>query len=337
MSKIVQLKKEGINEYPITIPEAVIDSNGVTVKDKLKTLEDKIENIKPGSDPYDDTEIKKQLNNKIEKGSLATINGQNIEQGGNIKIEGGSSVTPDWQAREGEEGYIENKPFGKEVLDEGFFDEEGQCSTYFDVPLNKVACFIDDIEYTDLTLGDFTNGEWPVEFIFDKNEGYQLVYTGSGAEEERFGYEIVCLKLLDELFIPDTIARKSDLDNSGGGKSKFQLYRENGGSFFSNENVYNIFDALRNESSNYYTDLIIDEVLETDRYYSFSELGINYRDLLGIIYNERGVEIHLGQDDYSSLYTPGEGNDMDMYFENEAFHMIINIVEQTLILDTHLT
>lgn len=61
MSKIVQLKKENINEYPITMPEAVIDSNGVTVKDKLKTLEDKIENIKHGSDPYDDTELRNEI------------------------------------------------------------------------------------------------------------------------------------------------------------------------------------------------------------------------------------------------------------------------------------
>ena len=74
MSKIVQLKKEGINEYPITIPEAVIDSNGITVKDKIKNLEDTIKNIQPSGGSYDDTKLKEDIailqHNKADKSEL---------------------------------------------------------------------------------------------------------------------------------------------------------------------------------------------------------------------------------------------------------------------------
>lgn len=65
---------------------------------------------------YVDGKLTELSEKKVEKGSLATINGQNIENGGNIVIEGGSAITPDWAAEQHEEGYIKNKRFGIQSL-----------------------------------------------------------------------------------------------------------------------------------------------------------------------------------------------------------------------------
>ncbi len=154
------------------------------------TTKVKGEAIKEGSIPYN---------------ALATEVKNKIENAG-----GGSSATPDWEASEGEAGYIENKPFGIDILDEGYFNEKGQKSVYFDVPLYEVSIFIDNITYTDLTLGNFTNGSWPVELEYDKKDGYRLVYTGSGGKEERFAYEIALLKQISEVYIPSEIVRTED-------------------------------------------------------------------------------------------------------------------------------
>ena len=59
MAEIVQLQKNGVNQYPITTPDAVIDKNG-------KSLEDRFEEISQGSGSYDDTEIRDELS-RLEK------------------------------------------------------------------------------------------------------------------------------------------------------------------------------------------------------------------------------------------------------------------------------
>lgn len=312
-----------------------------------------------GIDRYT-AKFKEWIRNKfIAKGGLKTINNQSIEGKGNIVIEnwsGGSSVTPDWNAKEGEAGYIKNRTH---------YTQETSISTSTITYIEDFPKYYDDeteryyskqdvnILYTEdgndylltipaYTLLGYENNTNGVDieinfggevFQFESYSDTGDIYIKVKQPNAGDNFRVVLYNQLDEKFIPDTIARKSDLENIGGGKSKFQLYKENGGTFFTDENVYNIFDALRNESLEYYTDLIIDEILTTDRYYSFSELGINYRNLLGVIYSGKKVDIYLGQDDYAYLNTPGECKDTSMYFENEVFCMYINIIEQTLILN----
>jgi hypothetical protein len=43
MAEIVKIKKDGVTQYPITKPEAVIDEDGKTIKDRISDLESKLE------------------------------------------------------------------------------------------------------------------------------------------------------------------------------------------------------------------------------------------------------------------------------------------------------
>ena len=335
MSKIVQLKKEGINEYPITMPEAVIDSDGITVKDKIKALEDKIENIKPGSDPYDDTEIKNQLNNKIEKGSLATINGQTIENGGNIVIEsgqGGSSVIPDWNANEGEEGYIKNRTHyagAKVVYDEvnleepdynaglliPYYDGIENDKFYIEYNICEWGYGADDLEiinqFSGITEFDvnsnlnllevFDDQGWDTQcFIEDRDGGFYISVNsaGDGFTGTIKVYKIGGVKQLGEEYIPSTIARQSDLaelservgalEGGGGGsssKSQFQIYKENGGSFYETEEQYNLYTALLNNPNNWFTRSINGPL--TSGNYTWEDYGITNNTILSLIYYSR--------------------------------------------------
>lgn len=164
---------------------------------------------------------------------------------------GGAS---DWEAKSDDEGYIYNKPFEKTIIDENVFRREGQASVYFE-ELVDIFITLNDERYSDLDTGDFTNGVWPVELEWSKSYGYRLIYTGSG--EERFEYCIYRLTQLDEEFIPDTIARKSDLENLGGNASGSTT-----SSYF--KNIRENFDPIY---------LNIDDVDNTEGT-SFDELGI---------------------------------------------------------------
>ena len=47
MAEIVKITKDGVVQYPITKPEAVIDEDGMTIKEKLTELSEKIDNFNP--------------------------------------------------------------------------------------------------------------------------------------------------------------------------------------------------------------------------------------------------------------------------------------------------
>lgn len=274
-----------------------------------------------------------------------------------IQQSGGSSATPDWNAKEGDAGYIKNKPFNLETKEIDFELDGGRATAYVSDIFDYEGLYILD------KLIQF-NGNY--NFTIDCYEGFEAYYgitiecngndiyiTPNHTDEydpieNMVDYcneviKIFKIKVIDSFFIPNTVlkttpqklsdeAKNQALANLGI-KDKFQLYQENGGRFFTNENVYNIFDALRNESAHYYMDLSINNVLDIGMSYSFSDLGISYSDLLGIIYYSKNVIISFGKD-FITLTCPGEGNDRSLSFESDAgYNMTINIVEQTLILN----
>lgn len=83
--KIVQLKDQEENIYPITTPLAVIDENGKTIKEQLN-------------------ELSAEVDKKVDADKVATINGQSLVGGGNITIEGGKGEKGD-KGDQGNSGY----------------------------------------------------------------------------------------------------------------------------------------------------------------------------------------------------------------------------------------
>lgn len=272
----------------------------------------------------------------------------------------------DWNAQKGEVGYIKNKPYEifkstiKKVDDNTLRvhiaeDEYGGNDSVlghylkWDGSLYKLQYDETNLEIGSgrfklyVTYGDgyyyLTHNQYDADYVLSNFINYpdtnSIFYVTKGIDATCLTNDVVKTT-------PQTLSdadKKQVLTNLGlndlpnGFTSKFQLYKENGGTFFSNENLYNIFDALRNESANYYMDLSIDSVLDIGISYSFSDLGISYHNLLGIIYYSKNVIISFGKD-FITLTCPGEGNDRSLSFESDAgYNMTINIVEQTLILN----
>lgn len=144
---------------------------------KLTELSERIDDLPQGDGPsYDDTELRNELNKKVNKTDMATINGKSLTEGGNIVIEGGTSVTPDWNASEGEAGYIDN----------------------------RTHC----IDYKNLT--DITVDDEKYELSMVEEDGVYVFYARLKQQLQRYGdnYNIVYKKPLHE-YGPDI--NESDL------------------------------------------------------------------------------------------------------------------------------
>ena len=117
-------------------------------------------------------------------------------------------------------------------------------------------------------------------------------------------------------------------------KSKFQLYKENGGRFFTDENIYNIFDALKNECSEYYWDLEILVPLESGNTYTFDDLDLTYWNFIGVIYGNRSAAVMINDGDGITLFNPGEPTDEYLYFESDIAQLNVNLVTKTVEFNT---
>ena len=186
MSKIVQLKKEGINEYPITMPEAVIGSDGITVKDKIKTLERKINNLTPG--------------------------------------EGGSYETPDWNASESEAGYIKNRTHMASFT-RIEYDQENNKGKYEVAGFeDKLLLLWRDKYFTvykNITLSiDVYDGE--DTFIINYNGTTLFITDSNGNLKYEYKYMSVSETNvpLAEAFIPDTVIKTTPQELSNKDKNQ---------------------------------------------------------------------------------------------------------------------
>lgn len=171
------------------------------------------------------------------KTQFKTINGESVVGTGNIVIEGGA----DWNAQEGDAGYIENKPcyvnldngrritldnanitlssdnnwYEKIIIPIGeyhqislyFYDINGNLTHYvltegqsvFDSHFGcKFTAVLNESDSCDLLLTDFGDPKEYVDTIFVETK---LVYE----------YNNVIVQKLDSVYLPDTIARKSDI------------------------------------------------------------------------------------------------------------------------------
>lgn len=52
MADIIQIKQDGVDKYPITKPECVIDENGKTIKEIVDEMSEKIENLPSGESAW---------------------------------------------------------------------------------------------------------------------------------------------------------------------------------------------------------------------------------------------------------------------------------------------
>lgn len=185
--------------------------------------------------------IQEQL---ISEKNIKTINGQSILGEGNLKIEGLSSAIPDWNENNPSAvSYIKNRThylvehkITEEFTLVGFlynkckYDED--TDGYYTTADIKIRYNEDDYEGTiiiqkgtllgydsfndEVTITGEDQGE---EFAFISYvENYNIYFKVS---QPNYGTNFRLLEYvtLDEAYIPDTIARKSDLENIGGGGS----------------------------------------------------------------------------------------------------------------------
>ena len=124
--------------------------------------------------------------------------------------------TPDWNAQEGEAGYIENKPFGVVFKAVNWFYDYG--ASYCITPMisNKVKYEgviyeipDNDEEWVSLGDGSIALSKYP---HYDSNLMYITSLGIQDESDERLQNILFEVNTkLDEIFIPDTIARKSDI------------------------------------------------------------------------------------------------------------------------------
>lgn len=117
----------------------------------------------------------------------------------------------DWNASEGDGGYIANKPFGELYNKLEWYYYDNADGVLCDTAVDKV--FIDGKEY-DLTLGEILNID-NTNFGIGIDEYYNKVKI-YGAREDDVDWvtdNVLAgdVKQLDEQFIPENIARKSDI------------------------------------------------------------------------------------------------------------------------------
>ena len=185
-----------------------LSANDFTDEDKEKL--DGIEN-------YDDTEIKKDIENLSKKV-------EDLESGGG---EGCECATPDWSALEGKEGHILNRTHYKdvEILENGGLktnDDGEPISPNYIRFRNEYGNLSDLIIVNDYTDGSYIDGvpvydEYgdPAEYIYGtllfQPDNWTIRFTPEGDGIYYVDSVYGSLKQLDEEFIPDTIARKSEL------------------------------------------------------------------------------------------------------------------------------
>ena len=162
---------------------------------------------------------------------------------------GGGAATPDWNANDGEAGYIANRTHyeedTKDFLFDGTFTKRNMSSVVSVefaghlIPGQKYAVVYKDVSYEatayldgdgwpsiggfyDADTGEFDFSEFPF-CLFGEFDDDSMTYELEEHSPEKGTFTLSVAKIvksvkcLDEKFIPDTIARKSDIPTGGGG------------------------------------------------------------------------------------------------------------------------
>ena len=162
-----------------------------------------------------DKELDDALRPKVNRDEVATINGKSLVEGGDIVIEGGKGgATPDWNAKEGEEGYIKNKPFSLEYCKGDLVQGIIEMPAYYDICLR--TSFNDIVRIPAYFRGQFKINEGPPIYveIADTSSSSKFIQLLEDYNYYSFLEVYTNIKRIDDVFIPDTVARKSDIDSA---------------------------------------------------------------------------------------------------------------------------
>ena len=199
---------EALNDKVDKVKGKGLSTNDYTNAEKSKLA---------GLENYDDTKLKEDIENLSKKV-------EDLEQGGG---EGCECATPDWSVPEGKEGHILNRTHYKdvEILENGGLktnDDGEPISPNYIRFRNEYGNLSDLIIVNDYTDGSYIDGvpvydEYgdPAEYIYGtllfQPDNWTIRFTPEGDGIYYVDSVYGSLKQLDEEFIPDTIARKSEL------------------------------------------------------------------------------------------------------------------------------
>lgn len=195
-----------------------VAGKGLSTNDYTNAEKSKLAGLKN----YDDTKLKKEIADTYATKEYVDEAVANAGGGG----EGCECATPDWNAEEGKDGHILNRTHYKdvEIYDSTFkYNEDGEALTPKYARLRDDYGNLSDLLPVSDDFEEFLDG-FPLYDEYGDTTGYasgtlivqpynHTIRFDSDYEDEHYYVESVyeSLKQLDEEFIPDTIARKSEL------------------------------------------------------------------------------------------------------------------------------
>lgn len=260
LENVSEVYQEKLNAgYGIVIEGNTISVDDSAVWEAIETLQrNKVEQIQLNDyvplDRYTSTSqvimdnISELNSSKLNKTDVATINGQSLTEGGNIVVQSGASSTPDWNAKQGEVGFIKNRThfmfrienqIQTECIQESSnpafnkYDEYGNLIELYipfrnyrdDIPMGYFIKWIDEEVFVKHSYGEekftvkFYDYVYTFEPVYDESiDSYYCLkvsildgYYDSSTEIQIADYDYLHPIPLGEFYIPDTIARTKDV------------------------------------------------------------------------------------------------------------------------------
>lgn len=153
-----------------TVNESISSGTGSSTVDAVLDTD--------SSNPVQNKVIVNALSKKIDKGTLATINGQSLEEGGNIVIQGGGDVTVDSALSDTSTNPVQNKVVKKAIdakADKSSLATVATSGKYSDItgrPTN-VSAFTNDAGYVkNSNIAQAVEGAQINISVFTNDEGY---------------------------------------------------------------------------------------------------------------------------------------------------------------------
>lgn len=175
------------------------------------------------SNKADKAKTEQELNKKLNKTDVATINGKSIINGGNITIKESVSFTPDWNAGEGEEGHILNRTHYADFVEVDIPENIASSEVEVTIPhivgvpiLVHYRGYVTS-KYLKISPDDHELHVFSYGPAFKIRRGYDnnIFISGHNDENHRL-YIATHFVELNEIFLPETIARKSEMATING-------------------------------------------------------------------------------------------------------------------------
>ena len=225
--KIIEQKiNDAVDKVGLELNELadIVSQNELVTAESLTELNDAINYIDSKFSDYATSAATSAainaVNDKVDalSDTVVKTTPQTLSEGDKNQVKENLGIsTPDWNANEGEAGYIKNKPFGVVFKAVNWFydDSANYCITpmisnkvkyegvIYEIPDN-------DEEWVSLGDGSIALSKYP---YYDSNLMYITSLGIQDESDERLQNILFEVNTkLDEKFIPDTIARKSDIE-----------------------------------------------------------------------------------------------------------------------------